>query len=148
MRNDDFRSPLESRRRKSVARNWVPVLMIVGIVAFVASREVPVVRDAVERLLAPEKWRAETACAQAALRLSTKPAFARIVQPGRVHATQDGFYVEAIRVGEMGARGGESLFGVACYTNATGQVVRADRLSTLEPAHQTPGPPALGANRS
>ncbi len=148
MRNDDFRSPLEPRRRKSVARNWVPVLMIIGIVVFVASREVPVVRDTVERVLAPEKWRAETACARAALHLSTKPAFARIVHPGRVHATQDGFYVEAIRVGEMGAQGGESLFEVACYTDANGQVVRADRLSAREPAHQTPMPPALGANRS
>lgn len=102
-------------------------MIFAAIVLFIASREIPAVRDAVQRLTAPERWQAGDACRRAALRLAHNPDFARVVEPGVVHATQNGFFVDQIVVGEMASTGGEARFTVTCYADPGGQVVRADR---------------------
>ena len=56
-----------------------------------------------------------------------------MVEPGKVHATQGGFYVEATIIGEMAETGGATHFTVACYTDSAGQLVRAARVGRETP---------------
>ena len=66
----------------------------------------------------PQQWQAVQAC---------QPAFARVVDPGRVHKTQDGLYIEAMEIGEMGEDGAEARFRYGCYVDSQGQFVKGRR---------------------
>ena len=130
MRPDDPRLNPEYRRTNSRAgrRAMLPILMF-GIIALViASKEIPMVHDFVQSVIAPQQHQAAQTCRQEAMQLSRKPAYARVVRQGQVHSTQEGFYVEGLVIGEMGEQGGEVRFAVDCYTDSEGRLVRADRV--------------------
>lgn len=111
----------------------LPVLLIGGILVVIAAREIPAVGAGFQRWLQPEQWQAGQTCQTAALALAGRREFARVIAPGSVHATQEGFYIEALVIGEMAESGGESRFSVACYTDSTGRLVRADRIEGVTP---------------
>ncbi len=105
-----------------------PIFIMAMFVLALAAQEVPAVRDMFQRWVDPAAWQAGQVCRQAALGLAAQPEYARIVAPGDVHATQNGFFVDKLSVGEMGQQGGEERFVVSCYIDQLGQVVRADRI--------------------
>jgi hypothetical protein len=114
---------LEAERRRRWLRHLLPILLVLGMLALIASRELPWLADWIARITAPQRWQAGESCRTAALKLATQPDYARIVAPGTVHATQRGFYVENIVVGQMGANGSEQRLSVNCYADSNGNMV-------------------------
>lgn len=112
------------KRRKRL----LPLLLVAAFVAVIAAQEIPGVASHLQRWFKPAEWQASQVCSAAALALAARPEFARVIAPGTVHATQTGFFIEAIAIGEMADAGGERRFSVACYTDSAGTVVRADRI--------------------
>jgi len=53
-------------------------------------------------------------------------AFARIVTPGTMHKTWNGYLVENLVVGKMGPDGNEEQFNMTCYVSSMGGVVNSD----------------------
>lgn len=111
------------------ARRVLPFLLIAAVLLAIAAQEIPAVGALFQRWFQPDVWQATQTCRSAALALATRPDFARVVDAGRVHATQGGFYVEAMVIGEMAETGGEQRLTVACYTDTAGRLVRADRVT-------------------
>ncbi len=114
---------LAAERRRQWLRRRVPILLLLGMAGIIASREFPWLAQRIERITAPQAWQAGENCRSAALKLAAQPDYARIVAPGTVHATQRGFYVEGIVVGQMGASGSEQRLTVNCYADARGNMV-------------------------
>ena len=112
-----------TRRRKN---KIVMILVIAFIILFIAKREIPLVSDTINQIIAPEQTKASKTCHHQAMQLGQNPSFARIVQSGQVTQTQQGFLVDQILVGEMGNDGHEATFKVTCYTDSGGQLVRAE----------------------
>lgn len=123
--------PAQRSGRKST--RLLPFLIIGAIMLMIAVQEIPAVGAWLQRWLQPDAWQASQTCQAAALALANRPEFARVIEPGKVHATQGGFYVEATSIGEMAASGGETRFTVACYTGSDGRLVRADRIEGNAP---------------
>ncbi len=67
------------------------------------------------------------ACRQAVIGSLARPEFARILEGGNIHATQRGYYVDDIVLGEMGERGSEVRSRYTCYIDAKGNVVNTQR---------------------
>ncbi|MCP9438278.1 MAG: hypothetical protein NHB36_00150 [Nitrospira sp.] len=127
----------EGDHRRQRLRRVVPLVIVLLFVGIIVVREVPVAGQWLQRVIAPAEWAAAEACRSAALKLVAQPDYARIVAPGRIHATARGFYVENIVVGQMGARGTEERLSVNCYADAEGNVVSVGAAAGLEP---TPKP--------
>lgn len=128
------RTPSDPGQRSGrKATRLLPLLIIGGILVAIAAQEIPAVGTWLQRWLQPEHWQASQTCQTAALALAGRREFARVIAPGKVHATQEGFYIEALVIGEMAENGGESRFSVACYTDSAGRLVRADRIEALTP---------------
>lgn len=124
----------ESERRRQRLRRLAPLAILLLFVGIIVVREVPVAGQWLQRVIAPAEWAAGEACRSAALKLVAQPDYARIVAPGRIHATERGFYVENIVVGQMGARGTEERVSVNCYADAQGNVVSVGAAAGLKPA--------------
>lgn len=105
----------------------LPALLFGAVVVVIAAQEIPAVGAVLQRWFKPTEWQATQACIAASLALATRPEFARVIARGAVHATQTGYLVEDVTIGEMADAGGERRFSAACYTDATGKVIRADR---------------------
>ncbi|MFN2308302.1 MAG: hypothetical protein ABR553_00995 [Gammaproteobacteria bacterium] len=112
-------------RRRS---RLLPLLFIGALITVVAAQEIPAMGAWLQRWLHPEASQAGEICRGAALALAAQPQTARVIVPGNAHATQGGFFVEGIQIGEMAESGGETRFVVACYTDSNGRLVRADRI--------------------
>jgi len=97
----------------------------------ILSDRVPTLRDARERLLDPDEYRARETCHKAALAAAEQPAYARIVARGAVHATQGAHYIEGVRVGQMGANGGEVTFDFSCYVDPDGSIVKTHKQASM-----------------
>jgi hypothetical protein len=117
------------RPRFRIERILFPLVFAVAVLAILAD-QIPAVHDAKEQLLHPAEYQARKACHAAALAAAERPAYARIVAPGEVHATQGANYVEGVNVGEMGQAGAEVTFGFSCYVDPDGKVVKAHKQST------------------
>ena len=113
----------DNRSRFRVERVLVP-LVIAVFVLVILSDHIPALNDAREKLLHPAEYRARKACHAAALAAAARPAYARIREPGKVHATQGASYVEGVSVGEMGETGGEVAYEFSCYVDPDGKVVK------------------------
>ena len=113
----------DNRSRFRVERVLVP-LVIAVFVLVILSDHIPALNDAREKLLHPAEYRARKACHAAALAAAARPAYARIREPGKVHATQGASYVEGVSVGEMGEAGGEVAYEFSCYVDPDGKVVK------------------------
>jgi len=133
------RSPtaVEAARRRRALRPVMALVVVLVVGVAIAYREVPWVQRQAQGLLNPAQARAMEACEVAALKLAGTPDFARIVKPGRVHATQRGFYVERIVLGQMAQQGGEQRSFVDCYADLDGNVVNVGM-----PARRGSTPPA------
>lgn len=118
-------------KRRSGFKKALPFVIIGGIALFIASNEIPGFRHAIEYYVAHDRWQAGESCVSKALQLGSSPDFVRIIEPGEVHRTEKGFFIENIIVGEMAERGGERQFTVDCYTDSGGNIVRADRRQPL-----------------
>ncbi|HEY8555669.1 MAG TPA: hypothetical protein VIL43_14170 [Burkholderiales bacterium] len=129
MRQPPESSPGPAPRRRLRPARVIAPLVFAAIVLMILSDRVPALRDARDRLLHPDEYRAREACHKAALAAAEQPAYARIVARGAVHATQGAHYVEGVRVGQMGADGGEVTFEVSCYVDPDGSVVKTHKKS-------------------
>lgn len=119
------RSPtaVEAARRRRALRPLIVLAIVIVMGATIAYREVPWVQRQAQQLFNPAQARAVEACEVAALKLASAPDFARIVKPGRVHATQGGFYIERMVLGQMAQQGGEERSFVDCHADRDGNVV-------------------------
>lgn len=113
----------EAARRRRALRPLVPLVIALVAGSAIAYHESPWVQRQVMSFINPAQARAIEACEVTALKLARSPEFARIVKPGRVHATQGGFFIEHIVLGQMAQQGGEQRSFVDCYADRDGNVV-------------------------
>ena len=121
-------APYRRTQRNKLTGQLIPfvVLAIFGVI--IAQQEVPAFAQWWEKLVAPREWQAKQQCQQAALARASRPAFARVVKPGRVHRTEDGLYVERVVLGEMSDAGAEQSVEYSCYLDSAGNLVKLNRL--------------------
>lgn len=117
------------RPRFRIERVLIPLVFALVVLTILAD-QIPTVHDAKEKMLHPAEYQARKACHAAALAAAERPAYARIVAPGRVHATQGANYVEGVSVGEMGQAGTEITYGFSCYVDPDGKVVKTNKQSS------------------
>ncbi len=123
--------PTSQRKGTGKRKNKIVLMVMISfIVMFIAKKEIPLIDNSIDRLIAPEKTKANQTCHRQAIRLGQKPDFARIIQQGQVIETHQGFLVSQIIIGEMGNDGHEIRFNVTCYTNSHGELVRAEIITT------------------
>jgi hypothetical protein len=115
------------RRPGRGAPRWILSAFALVVVVLILRHEVPEVNAWWESLIYPKEHAARETCISTALHGARRPDLARIVDRGAVHATQAGYYVEAVMLGEMGAEGYELLYRVNCYVESGGKLVRATR---------------------
>ena len=118
------RKPNQHRSRY---KNFLPFIIFGAFALFIALNEIPDFRHAMEYYVAPQRWQAGEACESRALQMGSSPDYMRIIEHGDVHKTEKGFLIKNIIVGEMAEQGGEQQFVVDCYTDTSGNLVRADR---------------------
>ncbi len=114
-------------------RHRVPPVFFAAIALLIGYNEVPAVRDWWDRMFTPEQWSARQVCQKSALARAPNSAFARVIEGGDVHRTNDGLYIDGIVLGEMGEAGTEVRVDYACYLNAAGELARLTR-TRVEPA--------------
>lgn len=120
--------PSTNRTRRQQARlnisRLLPFLFMVFFILFILKEEVPALDRWYQSIIAPERYQATTHCQRAALKASSQPDYARVRSAGRVHETQNGFYVEGVEIGEMGEDGTEVGYRFNCYTDRDGALVK------------------------
>lgn len=117
------------RPRFRIERILIP-LVFAGVVLTILADQIPALHDAKEQMFHPGEYQARKACHAAAVAAAERPAYARIVSPGEVHATQGASYVEGVSVGEMGPSGSEVTYGFSCYVDHDGKVVKTHKPSS------------------
>jgi hypothetical protein len=115
------------RRRGRLGSRLALIVFALVIAVMILRHEVPQIDAWFESILHPSEHLARESCITAALHGALRPELARVVDRGEVHATQAGYYVEAVMLGEMGEDGAEALFRVSCYTDREGELLRATR---------------------
>lgn len=105
----------------------IPLLILALFALFIATQEVPQVRDWVEGILSPDKAAMRKACHEAAFAVSRQSDFARLIESGEIESTQEGYLVREVVMGEMGQSGNEIHYEVSCYLDRDGQLVRTYR---------------------
>ena len=118
-----------TKPRFRIERVLLPLIFAVVVLAILVDK-IPAVHDAKEKLLHPVEYQALKACHAAALAAAERPAYARIVNSGRAHATQAAQYVEGVHVGEMGQNGGEITYEFSCYVEPDGKIVTSHKQAT------------------
>ncbi len=122
------------KTRRSLTR-LLPVLIFAAIGLFILKQENDTANDWFDRTFHPEQWAAIDTCRRSALTESTQPSTARVIKRGKANKTQNGYLVEALLVGEMGADGQEQRYSFSCYVDGTGKLLNTHR-----------GSAALGSN--
>ena len=115
-----------AKPRFRIERILLPLIFAVVVLAILADK-IAAVHDAKEKLLHPVEYQALKACHAAALAAAERPAYARIVNSGKSHATQGAQYVEGVRVGEMGQAGAEVTYDFSCYVEPDGKVIKSHK---------------------
>jgi hypothetical protein len=98
------------------------------IAVLIARQEIPAVDNWWEKTFTPVDWQLKQTCRQAAVEMSDNRAFTRVVEGGEVHATEQGFYVDRLVLGEMGRDGMEQRVEYTCYFDTARQLARLNRL--------------------
>ncbi len=124
--NQKYQPTSQHKSTRNRKNKIIMFLMVSFFIVFIAKKEVPFIDETLNQFIAPKQTMAKKTCHQRAMELGQKPDFARIMQPGQISKTQQGFLVSQIRVGEMGSNGHEITFNVTCYTDGEGQLVRAE----------------------
>lgn len=120
----------DTRRRSSPRRQLnrlLPILIIAAAGGYILVQEVPAVNRWYQQLTAPARLAATEACQRAALGAADRPETARLRQEGKVHETQDGYYIEGVEIGHMGADGAEASYRFSCYTDRDGRLLSGNR---------------------
>ena len=120
----------DTRRRNSPRRQLnrlLPILIIAASGGYILVQEVPAVNRWYQQLTAPGRLAATEACQRAALGAADHPETARLRQEGKVHETQDGYYIEGVEIGHMGADGAEASYRFSCYTDRDGRLLSGSR---------------------
>ncbi|MGF1643692.1 MAG: hypothetical protein ACFCUJ_08590 [Thiotrichales bacterium] len=141
----DPASPGAPRRPRRALSRLIPLLMLLGVAALVLYREVPQVRDTVLAYLEPQAVHALEICRTAALRQSTSPGFARLIDHGQTHATPGGYYVDRVVVGDMLEGRGEVRFAVTCHVDSAGNLAQIHREAHTSSAPSEASEPRSGA---
>lgn len=114
-------------QHRSRHKKFLPFIIFGGFALFIAVNEIPGFRHAIQYYVAHERWQAGESCESKALQMGSSTDYMRIIEHGDVHKTEKGFLIKNIIVGEMAEQGGEQQFVVDCYTDTSGNLVRADR---------------------
>jgi NaMN:DMB phosphoribosyltransferase len=117
------------RRIRRRSHRFIAIIVMVVGAGFILKEQIPAVDTYIDRLLKPQAWQATEACRQAVLAAVERPEFARMLEHGEANATQKGYYVDDIVVGEMGASGTEVRVRFSCYVDGEGKVVNTQRQS-------------------
>ncbi len=123
----EHRAPTRTPAPRPNIGRLLPFLVMVLIVLIILKEQVPAVNHWFQSLLAPERYAAAEACRRAALNAAAHPNYARVRNEGTVHKTQNGFYVEGVTIGEMGADGAETVYRFNCYADASGKLVQTHK---------------------
>jgi len=112
--------------RRDVGR-VLPFLVLLLIAGFILKEQVPAVDHWFQSIVAPKRYAAAEACRRAALDAATQPDYARVRDEGTVHETRNGFYVEGVEIGDMGADGAETAYRFSCYADPAGKLVKTHK---------------------
>ncbi len=140
--NNRHQPPAPRREAKKGARpELVFMLILMSVIGFlILKEEVPQVESWYLRIVDKDKWLAQENCRRAALAAAVQSDFARVVDNGTVHRTENGYYVEKIIIGEMGDTGSEVRFEYSCYTQRDGTFVKGQRSgAAVQPRSAPPG---------
>lgn len=122
------RGKRRERRGKRLKR-LIPVAMFAFIVLMIAKQEIPAVDRWWQQTFAPRDWAARQTCQEAALAASGSPDYLRIIQPGSLHQTENGRYLDNMLIGEMSESGTEIRVEYSCYLDTNGRLVKLNRLT-------------------
>ncbi|MFA7095001.1 MAG: hypothetical protein WC383_00775 [Gammaproteobacteria bacterium] len=126
----EHRVPAQRPEKRRKSGRFLPFLVIALIGLLILKEEVPAVNRWFQRVVAPDRYAAAEACRSAALDAATHPAYARVRDEGAVHETRNGFYVEGVEIGEMGADGAETTYRFNCYADPSGTLVKTHKDAT------------------
>lgn len=115
--------------RHNISR-FLPFLILVLIGLFILKDQVPWINHWFQSIVAPERYASAEACRHAAMDAATQPDYARVKNEGTVHKTLNGFYVDGVIIGEMGADGAETTYRFSCYADAAGKLVKTHKDTT------------------
>lgn len=119
--------------KPSRRNRFIPLAFFLAIGFVVLKSQFQPFSDWVDRSLHPDRWERAQACVETALAGSPRPDFSRLVKRGKVRDTQDGFLVEGVIVGQMGAEGQEEYVRVSCYLDPDGRIVDSGRKTIAYP---------------
>lgn len=121
-------APYRRKATSRLPRRLIPLLFFAVVAGLIAHNEIPAFAQWWERLIEPQEWHARQQCQQAALDAAANPAFARVIRPGKVHSTSEGWYVDNLVLGEMAGDGAERAVEYSCYLDSAGKLVQLNRL--------------------
>lgn len=122
-----YREPPGAKRRRNLLKPMIPLLIMAGFGVFIAYKEVPAVADLLERTFTPERWQIKQACRNSALAELSSGQYARPLDGGELHQTQDGPYVSRMKFAVLGEDGRERTVEYNCYLDGSGQLVKLSR---------------------
>ena len=125
-------------------RSLIPLMIFGSVALFIASREIPWLKDRINALVAPAQQSAIELCREAALDESPQPEFARLIRRGEATATQNGYLIDHLVLGEMSTDKGEQRIAVTCHVSSDGALVNLHR----EPMKTLPSTPTVDSHRS
>ena len=115
------------RETHSPFKKYIPLLFIAVIGILIARQEIPAFRDWWQMTFSPDSWSAQNTCRQAVIDNSGRGKYLRVLEPGEVHDTSDGPYVEGLVVMELGANGFEQRVEYTCYLDKQGSIFKLNR---------------------
>lgn len=135
---------IPSRKSKKTGirlNKFIPIIIILIFATIILRDQFPQVDDYIQSILHPAQHAAVKTCRNRALIQSETPDFARIVKWGKANATQKGFLVDHLIIGEMAKDQGERLIAITCHIDASGEIVSVHRQPYEAPP--PPNPPQL-----
>lgn len=128
----EIRPRRRSGRRKLINR-LIPIVMIGFMAIVVLRQEIPAFNDFFLSNSDPQGFAAIKACRDAALENATVEQYKRLIRHGESHLTADGYFVDKIVLGQLGADGGESRVAVTCHVDTAGVLVDITRKRLRNP---------------
>jgi len=117
----------EARKKRKRLNKLVPLLIFAAFAFYILQEQFPQLHGLSEKVFAPHKSRIRESCQDRALAAANNADFARLLEPGTLHETQNGYYVEDVVVAEMGESGQEQRFHFNCYVDSNGNIVKTHR---------------------
>lgn len=117
----------QREQHRNPLRKLIPLLFIAIIGFLIAREEVPAVHDWWQKTFSPDSWTVLNTCRQALTDESGSGKYLRVVDPGEVHNTMDGPYVDKLLIVELGANGVEQKAEYTCYLDKQGKLFKLNR---------------------